>query len=138
ITSTSRRIEGIWPRNEASSGVAMLLKTAVGKYKKAKLAQSFNVFSYGSNIEDKSWKPFDFMLSDLLAIDVLDCAGVGSKSLPQHPLLVMPVRVWFCDTTASPTYDNGYLHVSWHYNGKNLKKIVILFPLQTTYFSNLG
>ncbi|KAL5663787.1 hypothetical protein ACJX0J_023895, partial [Zea mays] len=40
----------------------------------------------------------------------------------------MPVRVWFCDTTASLTDDNAYLRASWHYNGKNLKQCCRIAP----------
>jgi hypothetical protein len=34
---------------------------------------------------------------------------------------VMPVRVWFCDTTASPTYDNGYVNITTQLPGLRTK-----------------
>ncbi|ONM33738.1 hypothetical protein ZEAMMB73_Zm00001d041812 [Zea mays] len=77
-------------------------------------------------------EPFDFMLSDLLAIDVLESGKIkphnnidlfhrARRNINDLVQIVMPVRVWFCDTTASPTYDNGYVNITTQLPGLRTK-----------------
>jgi hypothetical protein len=47
---------------------------------------------------------------------------------------VMSVRVWFCDTTASPTYDNGYVNITTQLSGLRTK----MPPLTVAIDENLA